>query len=181
MDAERHLARVAAVVCDRGSDAADLFADAAARLRAAGLRAGGVVQRTADSGGTCAMLAENLGDGRQVAITQRLGPGSQSCKVDTAALAEIAGALGHAVAEARCDAVLVVKFGKLEAQGRGLRDELAAAIARDLPVVVAVSPKLMAAFAAFLGGEPARLPLDADAIAAWCLDRRPALSDMAAG
>ncbi len=71
--------------------------------------------------------------------------------------------------------LVVNKFGKQEAVGRGLVGAIGEACARGLPVLVGVSPQWREAFLAFAGGAAEPLPADEDQVLAWlqaaCLRR----------
>ena len=91
--------------------------------------------------------------------------GARGCRLDggalEAAVAEVAQRLEGA-------AVLVVnKFGKQEASGRGLVPVIAEAVGRGLPVLVGVNGLNLPAFLAFTDGQAVALPADPAAIAAW--------------
>jgi hypothetical protein len=68
-------------------------------------------------------------------------------------------------------ALLVVnRFGKQEAQGRGLVPVIAEAAGRGLPLLVRVNGLNLPAFLDFADGLAQPLPADPGAIAAWALD-----------
>jgi hypothetical protein len=107
-----------------------------------------------------------LGSGERFPIFQDLGPGSQTCHL------EGGGALAAAVAVQRdiaagCDLVLLNKFGKLEADGGGLRDAFSEAIEAGVPVLTSVAPAFAAAWEEFADSLYVVLPADADRIEAW--------------
>lgn len=144
-----------------------LLAALAAELAAGGLRLAGAIQRNTDLGADCACDMDLLVIGeedRPVRISQPLGPGSTGCRLD-------AGALETAVARvaarmAGADLLLVPKFGRQEAIGRGFRELIGQALGAGLPVILHVPPEQRTAFADFAGGLDRRLaPGD---LAAWC-------------
>lgn len=142
-------------------------------LAAQGLRLAGAVQTNLDRGADCAcdMELTVLGtDAAPIRISQSLGAGSQGCRLDADAL-ERAAALAAGALEG-ADLALVNKFGKQEAAGRGFRDFIAAALANDTPVLIAVAPELVPAFAGFAGDYAAALTWpEAES---WCRAWRPA-------
>lgn len=155
-----------------GPGRADAMLEAlAGDLAASGVRLAGAVQRNLDRGADCACdmemhLLGTAGDagGTAVRISQDLGAGSQGCRLDTGALEQAAHRARGALAGA--DLVIVPKFGRQEATGRGFCDLIADALSRDLPVILHVPRQQRAAFAAYAGDlahevAPARL-------AAWC-------------
>ena len=64
------------------------------------------------------------------------------------------------------DLLIINKFGKQEAAGRGFRDFIAAAMAEEIPVLIAVAPELVAAFTGFAGDYAT--PLTWAEAEAWC-------------
>lgn len=145
-----------------------LLAEAAAAARAGGLRVAGAVQinSTRPDCHRCDMDVEVLPDGPVIRISQSLGPGARGCRLDAqgleTAVAEVARRL-----TATTDLLIVNKFGKHEAEGRGFRDLIAEALALGVPVLVGVNGLNRAAFLAFAGGLDEELPPDADALAGW--------------
>jgi nucleoside-triphosphatase THEP1 len=145
-----------------------LLAEAAAAARAAGLRVAGAVQTnsTRPDCHRCDMDVEVLPDGPVIRISQSLGPGARGCRLDAegleTAVAEVARRL-----TAKTDLLIVNKFGKHEAEGRGFRDVIAEALALGVPVLVGANGLNRAAFLAFAGGLAEELPPTADALAGW--------------
>lgn len=68
---------------------------------------------------------------------------------------------------AGADVLIVNKFGKHEAEGRGFREAIAEALARDIPVLVGVNRLNLAAFEEFSGGLAVPLLPQEDALCAW--------------
>jgi glycosyltransferase involved in cell wall biosynthesis len=63
--------------------------------------------------------------------------------------------------------LIVNKFGKHEAEGRGFRAVIAEALALGMPVIVGVNGLNLAGFEEFTSGLATRLPPDCEALAAW--------------
>ena len=109
----------------------------------------------------------NLSDGRRFPIFQDLGPGSQGCALDAAALVTAGEAVRRDIV-AGCDLVVLSKFGKFEAESRsGLMPALIAAIEAGVPVITSVAPKFMVAWERFASPWFVVLPATAPAIEAW--------------
>jgi molybdate transport system ATP-binding protein len=144
--------RLAAIVYRPEDDIDTLLADFADDLLRAGERIGGIVQRnTKDHAGKLiGMRVIDLMTGREIGIFQTLGPGSTACKLDASGLAEATRAVTGAIADS-VSLVIVNKFSKQEASGRGLRSELADAIIAGRPVLTAVSEKSLDAWKDFTG------------------------------
>ncbi|MBU3031420.1 DUF2478 domain-containing protein [Paracoccus marinaquae] len=147
-----------------------LLARLAADLSAAGLRVAGAVQRDTERGGNCACDMDLIVLGeedRPIRISQSLGSGSTGCRLD-------AGAFEMAVARidarlAGAELLILPKFGRQEAQGRGYCPLIAQAISIGIPVLLHVSAKRRAAFTAFCGDMGEHLA--ADRLSEWCLEQ----------
>ena len=157
-----------------------LLADLAARLAQGGLRVAGAVQintstkaREAlragiapDPDDICDMDLAVLGDdGPAIRISQSLGPGSSGCRLDTGALQLAAGRVAARLDQG-ADLVILTKFGKQEAFGRGFRDVIGQALGAGLPVLLHVGPDQRAAFDDFAAGMAEEL--HPEAIEDWC-------------
>jgi nucleoside-triphosphatase THEP1 len=145
-----------------------VLAALAAALAEAGYRTCGVVQINSqrEDGRPCDMDVKVLPDGALLRISQFRGKGARGCRLDPSAL-EAAVSAAQAQLGQGADVLIINKFGKHEAEGRGFRDVIAAALAADVPVIVGLSPLNKMAFNAFTGGEAAALALDLDALTAW--------------
>mgnify|MGYP001157628142 FL=1 len=144
-----------------------LLADAVARIRALGIVPAGTVQTNPPCKGRekCDMDIHVLPDGPVLRISQDLGVHARGCRLNS-------DALETAVAEAArrlegAHLLIVNKFGKQEAEGRGFVPVIAAALDRGLPVLVGVNALNMPAFDAFAGGLATELSADPAAIADW--------------
>ncbi|WP_315700733.1 MULTISPECIES: DUF2478 domain-containing protein [unclassified Bradyrhizobium] len=125
--------------------------DFAARLSATGLRVVGVVESAADHDHPCkSMVLRSLDDDRVFSISQDLGPGSQACSLAPEGLALACAAVQEQIARGT-DIVILSKFGKQEAMGRGLSDAFGTAIAAGVPIITSVSPALMSEWRNFAG------------------------------
>lgn len=141
----------------------------AARLKARGHRLVGLVQHDRGECGApdFAMNLEDLATGALLPLALPQPPQPQVCRLDPAGLAAGAAALAAALAEP-ADLVLVNKFGRQEAMGRGLRDELAAAILSGRPVLTSVREDFLPAWTAFAGSDWTRLSPDLATLEEWC-------------
>lgn len=145
-----------------------LLSKLADELAARGLRCCGTVQINTEraDAGPCDMDVRILPDGPILRISQDLGRSARGCRLDPAALETAVGLVATSLA--RGAAVLIVnKFGKHEAEGRGFRTLIAEAIAMDVPVLVGINSLNLPAFEDFAGGLAARLPPERDALAGW--------------
>lgn len=151
---------------DRRPDA--MLALAARRLQGRGFRVAGLLQDgTAGNASCCATLfLEDIGSGRRVQIFERRGPGTRGCRLDPGGLAHAAAWLREAIDE-RPDVLFVNRFGRQEAEGRGLLGEIAEAVMAEIPLVIAVGEALLPDWEAFVGAATDRLA-DVGAVEDWC-------------
>lgn len=147
-----------------------LLAGLAAELAARGLRVCGTVQvNTArDDRHPCDMDVRVLPDGPVLRISQSLGASSRGCRLDPQALEAAVGFAAAALADG-ADLLVVNKFGKHEAEGRGFRDLIAEALSRDIPVLVGVNALNRAAFMAYAGALAEEVAPQPAALIAWAL------------
>lgn len=160
--------RIAAVVYERHDPVDAVVAGFAARLAAEGRVVAGLLD-AAPADDACLvrdMALEDLSTGAIVSICQDLGPDSRGCRIDPRGLAQ-AGALLRAGIDAHPDCVLVNKFGKMEADGLGLADEIGRCVAAGVPLVIGVPRRFLEAWNAFAGGLDTQLPCSDAALAEW--------------
>jgi len=162
------MARLAAILYPPGTDIDALLAGVARSLTASGARVGGVVQAR-DAEGCQGMAVIDLAGGRVRSIAQNLGPLSTSCKLDTAAMADIASDLERQI-DAGLDLLILSRFGKTEIEGNGFRSLFGRAMLAGTPLLTGVRAENAAAWAAFHGGLGVNLPPDEAQILAWARD-----------
>lgn len=152
-----------------------LLAGLCARLSEARLRIAGAVQVNTDRGGACNcdMDVTVIGDpDGPIRISQSLGAGSTGCRLDPGALEIAAARVGAHLAGA--DLVILSKFGRQEAMGRGFRSVIGEALSQGIPVLLHVPPEQRTAFAAFADGMGEELT--PDALDGWCLEQAAGVS-----
>ncbi|WP_417829638.1 DUF2478 domain-containing protein [Thalassospira sp.] len=151
----------------------DLFAAIADAMLANGNSVAGYVQkrrRDADCG--TLVHVRNLRSGDEMPITKNRGKMAKGCKLDGDALTTLASQLAHDI-EAGSDILIIARFGRSEAEGRGLRDVISQALDLEIPVLVGVRDEYADAWQDFHGGVAQSLPLDKTAIQEW-LTQKPA-------
>jgi nucleoside-triphosphatase THEP1 len=133
-----------------------------------GLRCCGTVQINSERSdtGPCDMDVQVLPNGPILRISQDLGRASRGCRLDPAAI-ETAVGLVTASLENGADVLIVNKFGKHEAEGRGFRTVIADALAYGIPVIVGVNALNLPAFHQFSQSLAVGLPCEAVALADW--------------
>ena len=144
-----------------------VLAAVAERAASEGIRLAGTVQPVMGDvpQQKCEIVLRLLPDGPIRNISLDLGPGATGCRLD-------AGALEQAVLEvqdrmAGAQGLIVNKFGKQEAAGRGLVDLIGQACAAGIPVLVGVSPEWREAFLTFAAGTAQPIADDADRVMDW--------------
>lgn len=143
-------------------------------LAARGLRCCGTVQINSEraDAGPCDMDVQVLPDGPILRISQDLGRGSRGCRLNPAALETAVGLVGASLQQG-ADVLIVNKFGKHEAEGRGFRLIIAEALSDGIPVLVGINALNLPAFMEFSQGIGASLPCDSAALADWVMASIP--------
>lgn len=116
--------------------------------------------------GKCDMDIEVLPSNHVIRISQSLGTGSRGCRLDASGL-ETAVGLVEAGLQDGADLLIINKFGKQEAAGRGFRPVIADALMRNVPVLVGLNALNTDAFVEFVGEDVMVLPPDQADMEAW--------------
>lgn len=145
-----------------------LIAEVAALLAAEGLRLAGTVQSNHERPDRrkCDMDLVVLPDGPIIRISEDRGDLARGCILDSGALEQTVHSVQQRLAGA--EVLIVNKFGKREAEGRGLVPVIAEALELGLPVLIGVNGLNLAAFLAFAGEGVTPLQSDAARVADWC-------------
>lgn len=168
LEAPCELKSLAALIFRDNEAVNEIVSDFAASLKSRGHRIAGMIQAV-DLAQPCdcrEVFLRDVATGEAISILQDLGRGSQSCRVDTTALAEAAHRVARALASAP-ELLFVNRFGKLEADGLGLYAEIGAAAAAGIPTVVCVSMKFIDPWRRFTMGLDEELPCSAAALERW--------------
>lgn len=139
---------------------------------AQGRRVAGIVQINSDRPGCarCDMDAVVLPDGPVIRISQSLGPAARGCRLDAEGL-ETAVAAAEARLLNGIDLLIVNKFGKQEAGGRGFRPVIAAALDAGADVLIGVNPLNLGALQDFTGDTAVSLTADTRTLLDWIAGR----------
>ncbi|MDO4723611.1 MAG: DUF2478 domain-containing protein [Comamonadaceae bacterium] len=172
-------APLAAVLHDGHGIAEPVLKAFVARLQARGVRVRGLLQDSAIStqqgsqqggqgGSACQRHMElvDVQNGQRYLISQELGQGSQACCLDAAGVAAASVVLRRALHE-QPELIVANRFGKIESEGSGLRQEIAAAAAAGIPLLTAVDQRFLPEWQAFCGGLAVQLPPDVQALEQW--------------
>lgn len=149
-----------------------LLSALAERLSARGIRLAGIVQTNVEcyDNALCDMDVRVLPDGDTIRISQSLGAGSRGCRLNPEALEQAVGQVTAALQSADAPQLMIVnKFGKHEADGRGMRPVIGEALAMGIPVLSGVNRLNVEPFQAFADGLAEEAPGDLDALEAWVL------------
>ncbi|MEM1286338.1 MAG: DUF2478 domain-containing protein [Pseudomonadota bacterium] len=152
-----------------GKGDTDLLLAAFAReLERSGKAVCGCVQSNRDrsDGGKCDMMVRTLPAGEDILISQFLGPGSRGCRLDQNALERAVASVERSYS-AECDLLLINKFGKHEASGRGFRNLIALALSDHVPVLVGLNGLNQEAFFEFAGGLQTAVESEPEGLLAW--------------
>jgi hypothetical protein len=160
--------KVGVLLYDKTVDIDAVLASAVQRIRAQGTSVGGLLQRQGalQSNGKHEVWLDDIETGQSIRIDEPRGPGARACILDPDGLAQ-ASLLLRATTESAPALIVVNRFGHAEANGEGLRAEIAEAICSGAALLVAVRPARLQALEDFLGAPPTTLKLSPDAIADW--------------
>ncbi len=162
--------KIAYMMAPGRGDVDEILYRLAGRLASRGIRCSGTVQINTGQpdAGPCAMDVKVLPDGPVLRISQDLGRDARGCRLDPQALENAVGLVSASLAK-KPDVLIVNKFGKHEAGGRGFREVIFDALLLDIPVVVGLNALNLPAFETFSGGLAVRLAADEPSIADWVL------------
>ncbi|MFK7793196.1 MAG: DUF2478 domain-containing protein [Devosiaceae bacterium] len=145
-----------------------LLAALADDLLVAGYCVRGVVQSNQERPGDhpCDMDIKVLPAGAELRISQALGKGSRGCRLDPSILQKAALSVERSLATG-ADLLLINKYGKNEAQGRGFYDAIAQAVAMDVPVLCGLNSLNFEAFMSFTDRQAFELKPDIGSLKTW--------------
>jgi len=161
-------AKVGVLLYDAKAEVDETLTASIALIRAQGIVVAGLLQRFGERlpNGKRSMWVEDIATGQTIRLDRPRGPGAVACMLDPDALTQCACLLQRAVASG-ADLIVVSRFGNAEADGSGMRTEIAEAICSGAAVLIPVRFSLLDDLEGFLGS-PATLLLPAPmAIADW--------------
>jgi hypothetical protein len=156
-----------AVVYSDGIEADQFIADFGYRLRDSGFALTGLVQHShsARERGQCDIEVEELASRIVLQLAEERSD-QQGCRFDSAALME-GGALIDAALKKAPELLILNKFGRLEAEGGGLRDVIADAIQLGIPAIVGVPCRHLEAWRQFTDGRAEETAINAARVRQW--------------
>lgn len=162
---------LAAIHYPRGFDIDRLLIDACEKLSVRGMRIGGLAQiSTGERGGNCAATTHviDLRTGATFDIWEDRGPCARGCRLDESGLTQAEPVLQRAIDD-RVDLIVINRFGRAEALGKGLREYFEAAVAAGIPVLTGVRAPYDEAWRAFHGGLGDELNCSLTATVDWAI------------
>ena len=113
---------------------------------------------------------KNLSTAEIFSMSQDLGSGSDACRLDDAALDTIAEKVKASLRQG-VDILILNKFGKQEAEGRGLRGPIVEAVDLGIPVLVGLNSSREESWNAFCGAAGKIFDADDPAVGRWLEER----------
>jgi hypothetical protein len=154
---------LAALVFGRPDEPDRLLTEFVRELMIHGHRVVGLIQTRLSDGGAAVSV---LPTGETIPLAPKLGTPSDSSHIGPCDLGTAAARIDSLI-EAGADLVIINRFGKLEAEGTGLVDEIARALALDIPVVVAVPEHRFLEWLSFCHGMGIKLPCRDGSLRNW--------------
>lgn len=164
---------ILAVTYSDGIAADQFLADLGYGLRSADVPVAGLVQHNqfVRERTKCDMEIEELASGTVLQLSEYRGTAASGCRLDRTALAEAFVLLRNAIAQN--PALLILnKFGKVEAEGGGLREAIAEATQIGIPIVVGVPLRNVDQWRIFVGDLAEECAMDRARVDQWLLDRQ---------
>lgn len=162
--------QIAFILSQKRDEANDLLRVLAQDLLVQGYSLCGCVQSSCQGQDrrSCDMDLRLIPSEKFIRISQNLGREARGCRLDSAAL-EQAVALLEQDLKPSCDLLIINKFGKHEAEGRGFATLIASAIEQKIPVLLAVNALNHQDFLDFAGDYAQQLCADYSALKDWVL------------
>ena len=161
---------ILAIVYSDGLAADRLISDLGYKIRDAGIAVAGIVQHNKfiRDRTKCDMEIEELSSGIVLQLSEDRGKEARGCRLDRGVLSEAAALLSTSL-ENKPELVILNKFGKLEAEGRGLRDTLAEVVQLGVPIVIGVPYRNIERWRAFTEGLAEECSVGSSRLHDWLL------------
>jgi hypothetical protein len=154
---------LAALVYGKPDEPDRLLREFVQDLTIRGYRVVGLIQTRLGDGSAAVTVSPT---GETISFAQTLGAVPNSSSLGGCDLA-VAAARIDALIESGVDLVIINRFGKLEAEGTGLVDEIARAVSFDIPVVVAVPEFRFSEWLSFCRGMGVKLSCRNGSLQSW--------------
>jgi hypothetical protein len=126
-----------------------------------------VEQGMAASEHPCDRVLEDLTSGVTGALAEDRGRHARGCRLDVGMLTELADSIQASLHADAPHLLVINKFGKVEAQGGGMRAAIADAVALGIPALVGVPVRNLDSWRAFTAGFATELAPETAAIERW--------------
>ena len=159
---------VGVLLYDGTTEPHSILMETVERLRERGVTVGGLLQRRGErlADGKRGMWLDDIATGDAIRLDEPRGAGAGACRLDVDGLARGAWLLRRDI-DAGQSVIVVNRFGSQEAEGLGLRAEIAEAICSGAVVLIPVRESRLPELRTFLGCDPTVLPNCANDIANW--------------
>ena len=170
MNSTEDTSPILAIVYSDGLAADRLISELGYKMRNAGIAVAGIVQhnRFTRDRTKCDMEVEELSSGTVLKLSEDRGKEARGCRLDRSALSEAASLLSSSIASGP-ELVILNKFGKIEAEGQGLRDALAQAVQLGAPVIVGVPYRNVEQWRIFAEGLAEECSIGSPRVYEWLL------------
>jgi nucleoside-triphosphatase THEP1 len=163
---------ILAIVYADGAAAGSFIAELGYRLRDAGVAIAGIVPyRSSARTGKCGVEVEELASRLVLQLSEDENPQPFGCRIDPEAISEAAALISSSLRKAP-NVVIFNKFGKLEAEGGGLRETIAEAIQLGIPVIAGVPRRNIGTFRELTEGLAEETQVDSPRIYQWLAARK---------
>lgn len=161
---------ILAIVYSDGLAADRFISDLGYKIRDAGIAVAGIVQHNqfVRDRTKCDMEVEELASGIVLQLSEDRGKEARGCRLNRGALSEAAALLSTSLGGGP-ELMILNKFGKLEAEGRGLRDTFADAMQLGVPIVVGVPYRNIEQWRAFTGSLAEECLIGSSRVHEWLL------------
>jgi len=163
---------IAAIVYSEHGVADDLLAEFAFGLRREGWRVQGLVQQDKGGLGKATTMLVDLDTEKCYPLFPNPTANPDSCSLDPGSIAEASIALRRALTE-KPDLAVANRFGALEADGKGLVDEMLALFTNGIPLLTVVSSDYLLDWRSFTGRAGVELPPEMEALKDWFASIQP--------
>ena len=152
---------ILAIVYADGGAAGSFIANLGYRLRDAGVAVAGIVpyRSSTPRTGKCGVEVEELASRLVLQLSEDENPQPFGCRIDPEAISEAAALISSSLRKAP-NVVIFNKFGKLEAEGGGLRETIAEAIQLGIPVIAGVPRRHVGTFRQLTEGLAEESPVE---------------------
>ena len=164
-------AKLAVIRVEEGQSSLAALAGVVEILRSGGVLVAGYLQLELSDGAE--VVLEDIETTERFGIMQALGTSAGSCRLDTQALAAIAGR-GLSRLEQPADLLVLTRFGKAEAEGHGLRAVLEKALDLDIPILTSVASTYFDEWNAYVGQLSVNLSPNVQEVLTWFRSIAPA-------